>query len=118
MVFFDLLLAVIQEAFISLISGDGIMEADLPLCTLKVDSLFPHIFKSVKILCSLLTRCELMVRLLEGLGEGMVLPHILHDGIKWDHRCNKCSQAFQRSAYSSTDGGGSSKLQGLSILYA
>ena len=94
------------------------MKADLPLCTLEVDSLFPYIPKSVKILCSLLMRCELMVRFLEGQGEGMVLPHILCDGIKWAHRCNKCSQAVHRSAHSSTDGGGDSKLQGLSILYA
>ena len=59
-----------------------------------------------------------MVRLLEGWGEGMVSPHILCDGIKWAHRCNKCSQAVCRSAHSSTGGGGSSKLQDLSLLYA
>ena len=94
------------------------MEADLLLCTLKADSLFPYVPKSVKILCSLLMRCELMVRFLEGRGEGMILPHILHDGIKQAHRCNKCSQAVHRSAHSSTGGGGGSNLQGLSILYA
>ena len=59
-----------------------------------------------------------MVRLLEGWGEGMVLPHILYDGIEQAHRCNKCSQAVCRSAHSSTGGGGSSKLQGPSVLYA
>ena len=95
--------AVIQEPYVTLISGDGIMEADLPLCTLKADSLLSYVPKSVKILHSLLMRCELMVRLLEGWGEGMVLPHIL---------------CVHRSAHSSTGGGGGSKLQGLSVLYA
>ena len=59
-----------------------------------------------------------MVRFLEGQGEGMVLPYILHDSIKWAHRCNKCSKAVHRFAHSNTGGGGSSKLQGLSVLYA
>ena len=94
------------------------MEADLSLCTLKVNSFFPYIPKSVKVLHSLLMRCELLVRLLEGWGEGMVSPHILCDGIEWAHGCNKCSQAVHRSAHSSIGGGGSSELQGLSVLYA
>ena len=59
-----------------------------------------------------------MVRFLEGWGEGMVSPLILHDGIKQAHRCNTCSQAVCRPAHSSISGGGSSKLQGLSVLYA
>ena len=102
--------AVIQECFILLISGDGIMETDFPLCILKMDSLFLYVPKSVKILHSLLMRCELLVRLLEGWGEGMVSPHILCDGIEWAHRCNKYSQAVCRSTHSSTGGGGSGKL--------
>ena len=94
------------------------MEADLPLCTLKADSFLSYVPKSIKVLHSLLMRCELLVRLLEGWGEGMISPHILCDGIEQAHRCNKCSQAVCRSAHSSIGGGGSSELWGLSILYA
>ena len=94
------------------------MEADFPLCTLEANSFLPYIPKSDKVLRSLLMRCELLVMLLEGWGEGMVSPHILHDGIEQAHRCNECSQAVCRSAHSSIGGGGSSELQGPSVLYA
>ena len=94
------------------------MEVDLPLCTLEVDSFFSYVLKSVKILRSLLTMCELLVRLLEGWGEGMVSPHTLCDCIEQAHGCNKCSQAVCRCTHSSIGGGGSSKLQSPSILYA
>ena len=93
------------------------MEADLPLCTLEADSFFSYILKSIKILHSLLMRCELLVRLLEGQGEGMVSPHTLGDCIEWAHGCNKCSQAVHRCTHSSIGGGGSGKLQSLSVLY-
>ena len=110
--------AVTQECFFSFISGDGIVEADLPLCTLKANSFLPHVPESIKVLHSLWMRCELLVRLLEGWGEGMVSPDILHDGIEQAHRCDECTQAVCRSAHSSIGSGGSSELQGPSVLYA
>ena len=93
------------------------MEADLPLGTLESDSLFPYVPKSIKVLSSLLTRCEL-VRFHKRGSDGMVSPHSLCDFIEWAHSHNKCSQAVCRSAHGGISSGGGSKLQGPCILYA
>ena len=88
------------------------METNLPLCTPEADSLFPYVPESIKILHSLLMRYELMVRLLEGQGEGMVSPHILCDGIK---QLIDVINPVRQSAglhIAALGGGGGSKLQG------
>ena len=96
----------------------GAMEADLPLSTLKSDSLFSYIPKSIKVLGSLLMRCELLIGFHERGVEDMVLPHSLCDFIEWAHSHNKCSQAVHRSAHGGISSGGGGKLQGPHILYA
>ena len=93
------------------------MEADLSLCLFKVKSLFPHISETIEVLCSLLFRVELMVRLMEWQSESMISPHIFCDGVKRAHGCNKCSQAFSRPAHHSIGSSCSCKLQGSCILY-
>ena len=114
----SLAFAIVQEPFIPLVPGNRIMEADLPLGTLESDGLLPYIPKSIKILGSLLMRCELLIRFHERRSVGMVLPHSLCNLIEWAHGHNKCSQAVCRSAHGSVGSGGGGKLQGLHILYA
>ena len=94
------------------------MEADLPLGTVKSDSLLPYVPKSVKILGSLLMRCELLIRFHERRSEGMVSPHSLCNLIEWAHGHNECSQAVCRSAHGGISSGGGGKLQGPHILCA
>ena len=94
------------------------MEADLPLGTLKLDGLLPYIPKSIKILGSLMMRCELLIRFHERRSESMVLPHSLHYLIEWVHGHNKCHQAVHRSAHGGISSGGGGELQGPHILYA